>query len=105
MLRIFLLLAAAVVALSLSGCFGDRAADRKLEIYQIQSTTTYTGPFEIDLSQLPHGAVKSNETTGGSGTPVTSITIDQECPFRVVFVPIDKSKSNPPAEEPPKNKD
>ncbi len=105
MTRTFFVLSAALVVLSLAGCLGDRAADRTLEIHQLQSTTTYPGPFEIDLSQLPKGAVESNQTSGGSGTPVTSVTINQECPIRIVLVPIEKHKSTPPEEEPSTKKD
>jgi len=40
MARTPICLATAVVALSLGGCLGDRAADRTLTIYQLQSTDT-----------------------------------------------------------------
>jgi hypothetical protein len=80
-------LATVMTALLMGGC-GDRAADRTLTIYQIQSTKTYTGQFQIDTSQLPSGAVKTRVDTGGQGDPVSSITIDQNCPIRIVLVPV-----------------
>ncbi|MCC6126258.1 MAG: hypothetical protein IT426_14970 [Pirellulales bacterium] len=104
MVRTLMHFLAAVIALSLGGCLGDRAADRTLEIHQIQSTSTYDGPFEIDVSQLPPGAVKTKVNSGGAGTPVTSLTIDQECSFRVVLVPITQAESSLPAAKPSEKK-
>jgi len=76
-----------VLALSTAGCFGDRAADRALTIYQIQSTETYSGQFQIDTSQLPPDAIKTRVASGSQGAPVSSLTIDQRYPIRVVLVP------------------
>jgi len=87
MARTPICLATLVVALSAGGCLGDRAADRTLTIYQMQSTDTYIGQFQIDASQLPPGAIKTRVDTGSQGVPVTSLTIDQRYPIRVVLVP------------------
>jgi hypothetical protein len=93
MARTSICFAAAVVALSIGGCFlGDRAADRTLTIYQSQSTHTYTGQFRIDASQLPPGAVKTEIINGHPGTPETRLTIDMNCPIRVVLVPVPEEK-------------
>ena len=81
-------LATVLVALSMGGCFGDRAADRTLTIYQVQSTDTYAGEFKIDVSQLPPAAIETRVDSGGQGVPVTSLTIDQRYPIRVVLVPV-----------------
>jgi hypothetical protein len=87
MARILICFAAAIAALSAAGCLGDRAADRTLTIYQLQSTETYTGQFQIDTSQLPPGAVEMRVDDDSEGVPVTSLTIDQQYPIRVVLVP------------------
>lgn len=83
-------LAAVVIALSASGCIGDRAADRTLTIYQMQSTGTYTGQFQIDTSQLPADAVETRVEDSRQGTPVTRLIIDDWYPIRVVLVPAKK---------------
>lgn len=88
MTRVTICLATIVVALSTGGCLGDRAADRSLTIYQMQSTGTYNGQFQIDASQLPPDAIKTRVDRGGQGTPVTTLTIDQRYPIRVVLVPV-----------------
>ena len=88
MARTVICLATAVLALSMGGCLGDRAADRTLTIYQMQATGTYTGQFQIDVSQLPADAIKTRVDSGGPGVPVTTLTIDQRCPIRVVLVPV-----------------
>jgi hypothetical protein len=87
MTRILKCLATALIALSMGGCIGDRAADRTLTIYQMQSTDTYNGQFQIDTSQLPPDAIKARTDSGGEGAPVTSLTIDQRYPIRVVLIP------------------
>ncbi len=80
-----LCVAVPLVALLMGGC--SRAASRTLEIHQIQSTGTYNGQFQIDVSQLPEDAVKSRVDSGGEGSPLTRLTIDQKYPIRVVLVP------------------
>jgi hypothetical protein len=82
------LLLVAVTALSLltSGCFGDRELTRALAIDQLQQTTTYGGPFEIDTSQLPPNAVTVRESEDNGG-PITSITLDAKYSVRIVLVP------------------
>jgi hypothetical protein len=91
MMRTLICLAIAILALFLGGCgLGDRAADRTLQIHQIQTTDTYLGRFEIDTSQLPAGAIKTQVESGGDGCPVTILTINQDCPIKVVLVPITK---------------
>lgn len=87
MARTGICLASAAVALSMAGCIGDRAADRTLTIHQMQSTDTYSGQFQIDASQLPPGAIKTRVDTGSQGVPVTTLTIDQRYPIRIVLVP------------------
>jgi hypothetical protein len=88
MLQITKCLTIALVALAMGGCFGDRAADRTLTIYQMQSTDTYGGQFEIDASQLPPDAIKARTDSGGKGIPVTMLTLDQRYSVRVVLVPV-----------------
>ena len=88
MTRTAIWLATVAVALLVGGCLGDRAADRTLTIYQMQSTGTYTGQFQIDMSQLPPGAVKTRVDSGGQGFPVTTLTIDQRYAVKVVLVPV-----------------
>lgn len=80
-------LAAAATVFLLGGCLGDRAADRTLTIYQLQATDTYGGQFQIDVSQLPPDAVESRVDENGQGVPVTTLTIDQRYPIRIVLVP------------------
>lgn len=87
MKRTAMCLATVVIALLASGCLGDRAADRTLTIYQMQSTGTYTGQFQIDTSQLPPGAVETRVEDSRQGTPVTKLIIDDRYPVRVVLVP------------------
>jgi hypothetical protein len=88
-------IAIAVVALSMSGCIGDRAADRTLEIHQVQSTNSYTGQFRIDMSQIPPDAIKTEVKNNNSGSPVTSLTIDSEYPIRILIVPATKTQKAP----------
>jgi hypothetical protein len=88
MARITKLLAVPLVALAMGGCLGDRAADRTLTIYQMQSTDTYVGQFEIDASQLPPDAIKARTDVGGKGAPITTLTLDQRYSVRVVLVPV-----------------
>lgn len=78
-----------MLAASASGCIGDRAADRTLTIYQMQSTKTPSGQFEIDTSQLPADAIKSREDSGGEGMPVSQLEIDYKYRVRVVLVPVE----------------
>jgi len=91
-------LVTAVIALSMAGCIGDRAADRTLTIYQMESTDTYTGQFQIDTSQLPPDAIKARVDSGREGVPVTKLIIDQRYPIRVVLVPATDDK--PPPQDP-----
>ena len=98
MARTPICIATIVVALCTGGCLGDRAADRTFRIYQLQSADTYIGQFQIDASQLPPGAVKTRVDSGGQGVPVTSLTIDQRYPIRVVLVPATDDK--PSAQDP-----
>ena len=86
--RTAICLVASVLAFWVSGCsWGSRAADRTLEIYQFQSTGTYTGSFQIDTSQLPPDAIETRVDSGSQGVPVTRLTIDSQYPIRIVFVP------------------
>ena len=93
MARSFICLVTTAIAVSVVGCLGDRAADRTLKIYQLQSTDTYSGQFQIDVSQLPPDAITKRADSGGEGIPVTSLTIDQEYPIRVVLMPADNDES------------
>ena len=90
---------ATAVVLLFGGCLGDRAADRTLTIYQLQSTDAYSGQFQIDTSQLPPDAISKRVNSGSEGVPVTSLTIDQKYPIRVVLVPVsdDKPKTENPS--------
>ena len=91
MTRTTLCLATVLVALSTGGCIhGDRAADRTLTIYQMQSTDTYVGQFQIDASQLPSDAIETRVDNNDQGVPVTTLTIDYRYPIRVVLVPADQ---------------
>jgi hypothetical protein len=87
MTRAAICLVTIVLALSASSCIGDRAADRTLRIYQMQSTGTYSGQFQVDTSQLPPDAIKTRVDDGSQGSPVTTLTIDYRYPIRVVLVP------------------
>lgn len=87
-LRIAVAVCVLLLASSVAGCLGDHAADRTLTIYQIQRTDTYTGPFQIDVSQLPPDAIEERTDTGGEGIPETSLTINSKYPIRVVLVPV-----------------
>ncbi len=69
--------------MTVSGC--SEPASRKLTIFQFQSTQTYTGPFQIDTSELPAGAVASINQTGNAGKPETKLTLNQDYQFEVVF--------------------
>lgn len=93
MIRLLASIVVAIVAFLLGGCRGDRAADRTLEIHQLQTIDGYSGQFKIDTSQLPPGAIKSREDSGGQGMPVTKLTINQDCPIRIVLVPDTESPS------------
>lgn len=84
-----LCLAILLAALSMNGC--SRAADRTLAIRQFQSTNTYPGQFQIDLSPLPPGAVTRTDS-GDPGSPVTSLVIDMKYPIKVVLVPATAGK-------------
>jgi len=88
MQRILVTVAAAGLLVSASGCFfGDRVATRTIEIRQDKSTETYRGPFEIDTSQLPQGAVTSHQEEDRWGNPVTKVSVDANQPVRIVLVP------------------
>jgi hypothetical protein len=93
MARTFNGLSAAMLALSFGCCLADRAAERTVEIHQLQ-TMSNTGQFEIDVSQLPADAIQSQTTTGGAGAPVTSLTIDSKYRIRVVLVPVKETKTD-----------
>jgi len=75
MARAQICLLTAAVALSVGGCLGDRAADRTLTIYQMQSTDTYDGQFQIDTSQLPPNTVETWVDNDSKGVPVTTLII------------------------------
>ena len=86
--RTLRLLPIVAIVLSTAGCFlGDRAADRTLEIYQIQDMQIYGGAFQIDVSRLPPDAIESRVDRGGDDAPVTSLVIRQDYPVRIMLVP------------------
>ncbi len=86
--RAFKFFLLAPLAFSAEGCYlGDRAADRTLTIYQMQTTQTYIGPFQIDASRLPPDAIESRVDRGTEGDPVTSITLKQDYPVKILLVP------------------
>lgn len=87
MARFLRMFGATATVLSIVGCTGDRVADRTLKIHQVQSTETYGGQFQIDASQLPPDAIERSDQSGGEGSPVTSLTLRQDYPIRVVLVP------------------
>ncbi len=95
MTRTTICLATAVVALSLGGCIGDRAADRTLTIHQMQATGTYIGQFQIDVSQLPPDAIEGRIDSGQQGDPLTKLTINYRYPIRIVLVPATENKPSP----------
>jgi len=88
MIRAFKHLPLVAVAFSAAGCIhGDRAADRILTIYQMQDMRTDTGSFQIDASRLPPDAIESRVDRGSNGDPVTSITLKQDYPVKIMLVP------------------
>ena len=91
-----LLLVTAAVAYSMGAC--SRAADRTLEIHQVQRFDTYTGQFQIDASQLPPDAIEKRVDSGNEGAPVTSLTIGSMYAVRVMLVPVSQPRAGRPAE-------
>jgi hypothetical protein len=82
-----MLLATALVP-TLGGCLiGTPAADRTVQIRQLQSTGTYAGQFKIDVSQLPPDAVEARVEHSRTG-PKTFLKVKQRYPVRVVLVPV-----------------
>jgi hypothetical protein len=80
-------LLAAALAPTLSGCLiGTPAADRTVQIRQLQSTGTYAGQFEIDVSQLPPDAVEAHVEHSRTG-PRTVLKVRQRYPVKVVTTP------------------
>ena len=77
-----------VTATSISGC--SKAADRTLTIYQFQSVNTYSGPFRVDTSGLPEGAVATKSETGSPGDPLTRIELNSNFAVEVVLRLADK---------------
>ncbi len=69
--------------MTVSGC--SEPASRNLTIFQFQSTQTYKGPFYIDTSELPAGAVASIKQTGKAGKPETKLILNQDYQIEVVF--------------------
>ncbi len=71
--------------MTVSGC--SEAASRKLTIFQLQSTETYSGPFRIDTSQLPPDAIETQtETDGGKpGKPETQLKLNMDYEFELVL--------------------
>ena len=75
--------AGCVAASAVSGC--SKAADRTLTIYQLQSTETYDGQFQLDTSGLPSDAIETTVDTGGPGAPVKRITLNMDYEFDIVL--------------------
>ncbi len=78
----------AFIALTATGClFDDTAANRTLQVSQLQSTGRL-GAFAVDTSRLPPGVVvERNDGTDRHGCPVTSLKLDTGYPVRIVLVP------------------
>ncbi len=81
-----------LIVATVIGCLGDGAAERTLTIHQLQGADSPIGQFQIDTSQLPSKAIVSRSDSGGDGTPVTSLEVDQKYRIRVVLVPENDSK-------------
>jgi hypothetical protein len=81
--------AIAVVLLFSSGCiFGDRAADRSLTVHQYQSIGGDSGPFLIDVSQLPPDVIQERADGHDQwGNPTTSLQIRRDYPVKIMLVP------------------
>jgi hypothetical protein len=72
-----------IMASTIFGC--DKAGDRTLSIYQLQSAKTYNGQFKLNTSELPTDAIESTVDTSGSGDPVKRITLNMHYEFEVVL--------------------
>lgn len=72
-----------VAMMTVSGC--SEAAQRTLIIFQLQSNETYSGPFRIDTSQLPPGAIETQTETGGPGKPETQLKLNMDYEFEIVL--------------------
>ncbi len=66
---------------TVSGC--SKIADRKLMLYQHQSSETTSGAFQIDTSGLPNDAIESNTTIGPMGAPETKLTLNMKYDFLI----------------------
>jgi len=88
-----------VALLTVSGC--SEAARRTLTLFQFQSSKTYTGPFRIDVSQLPPEAVQSRTETGGPGKPETRLTLNMDYEVEIVLRLVDKKTALKEAGETP----
>jgi hypothetical protein len=78
---------------TVSGC--SEAARRTLTLFQFQSSqNTYTGPFRIDVSQLPPEAVQSRTETGGPGKPETRLTLNMDYEVEIVLRLVEKNGKN-----------
>jgi len=78
--------------ITVSGC--SEAASRTLTLFQFQSAKTYTGPFRIDVSELPREAIQSRTETGGSGKPETRLTLNMDYEFEIVLRLVDKNEAS-----------
>jgi hypothetical protein len=80
--------ASSILLMFTSGCFlGDRAADRTVELRQVQGSSSYMGPFLVDASRLPADAVQRVDGVDHWGNPVTSLTISEKYPVQIVLMP------------------
>ena len=68
---------------TISGC--STMAKRTLTIVQLQSDSTYSGPFRIDTSQLPSDAIDTQTQTGRPRDPVVQLKLKQKYEFELVL--------------------
>ena len=81
------LLPACAACLFLSGCvLGTPVAKRGVEIRQDRYTGT-TGPFELDDSALPAGAVEVRKSTRDRHGEIQRLDISGRYPVRILVVP------------------
>src|SRR2546425_5021977 len=90
MMRVAIATGLMAATLFVCGCgCGDRAAIRQLQLTEMfGSNSGPWGPIEVDLSQLPPGAVKKRvEKEGTCGAPITELQIFPNHPIKVVIMP------------------
>lgn len=81
------ILPACAVCLSLCGCFlGTPVAKRGVEIRQSLFTGN-TGPFELDYTAMPPGAVELRKSKRDRNGEIQRLDISGRYPVRILVVP------------------